>query len=62
VTLGVPLIAAEHEMMRVIYRFSSMDHWGESVDFMLNSEEFTQVLAKASSLGTLKKSRLISRI
>jgi len=62
VTLGVPLIAAEHEMMRVIYRFSSMDHWGESVDFMLNSEEFTKILAKASSLGTLKKSRLISRI
>jgi len=62
VAVGVPLITSDHEMIRVMYRFSSMDHWGESVDFMLNSEEFTKILAKASSLGTLKKSRLISRI
>ena len=35
----VPMAAEADEMMAVIYRFHSMDHYGESVDKMVGNEE-----------------------
>ena len=34
IAIGAPLISHDHEMIRAIYRFSSLDHWGEAVDQM----------------------------
>ena len=35
----VPMAAEADEMMAVVYRFHSMDHYGESVDKMVGNEE-----------------------
>ena len=32
VAIGQVIHGEDHEMMRVIYRFKSMDHWGETLD------------------------------
>ena len=51
VSIGIVVIAAEdHEMMAVVYRFHSMDHWGESVDKMVDNEEFQSLVAKGNEL------------
>ena len=33
--IGVPLMKDDHEMLRAVYRFNSMTHWGQSVDKMI---------------------------
>ena len=58
--VGVPLLTDDHEMMGVIYRFNSMDHWGESVDQMLENESFNSLINSANEFGTLKSSRLMT--
>ena len=58
----VPMAAADHEEMFVVYRFHSMDHWGESVDKMVDNEEFQSLVAKGNELGTLKTTRIMSAI
>ena len=58
----VPAAAEDHEMMAVVYRFHSMDHWGESVDKMIDNEEFQSLVTKGNELGTLKTSRIMSTI
>ena len=58
----VPAAAEDHEMMAVVYRFHSMDHWGESVDKMVDNDEFQSLVAKGNELGTLKTSRIMSTI
>ena len=30
--VGVPVIASDHEMMRIIYRFKDLKHWGSATD------------------------------
>lgn len=51
--VAVPAFADDHEMMGVVYRFNSMEHWGTSVDQMVENEEFTDLVSKANELGTL---------
>ena len=58
----VPVAAEDHEEMFVVYRFHSMDHWGESVDKMVDNEEFQSLVAKANELGTLKTTRIMSAV
>ena len=62
VAVGVPVMGSDHEMMRVIYRFSSMGHWGKSVDSMVDNKEFSALVEKANSYGTLRTSRMIATI
>ena len=62
VAVGVPVMGSDHEMMRVIYRFSSMGHWGKSVDSMVENKEFSALVEKANSYGTLRTSRMIATI
>jgi hypothetical protein len=60
VAVGIPIMGSDHELMRVIYRFSSMGHWGQSVDAMVENKEFSALVEKANSYGTLKTSRLLA--
>ena len=60
--IGQVIHGEDHEMMRVIYRFKSMDHWGETLDHMSVNEEFVSLVMKADELGTLKKSRVLQTI
>ena len=62
VAIGQVIHGEDHEMMRVIYRFLSMDHWGETLDHMSANEEFISLVMKADELGTLKKSRVLQTI
>ena len=57
--IGVPIVADDHEMMGVVYRFNSMEHWGKAVDAMVENQEFVSIVEKANSLGTLKSSRIL---
>ncbi len=58
----VPMAVKDHEEMFVVYRFHSIDHWGESVDKMVDNEEFQSLVAKGNELGTLKSTRIMSAI
>ena len=62
VAIGQVIHGEDHEMMRVIYRFLSMDHWGETLDHMSANEEFISLVMKADELGTLRKSRVLQTI
>jgi hypothetical protein len=62
VAIGQVIHGEDHEMMRVIYRFLSLDHWGETLDHMSANEEFISLVMKADELGTLKKSRVLQTI
>ena len=59
IAIGAPLIHHDHEMIRAIYRFSSLDHWGEAVDQISQNEAFAKLISDAGEVGTLKKSRLM---
>ncbi len=60
--VGNIIHGSDHEMMRVIYRFQSLDHWGETLDNMVSNEEFVSLVLKADELGTLKKSRVLQNL
>ena len=62
IAIGAPLISHDHEMIRAIYRFSSLDHWGEAVDQMAENDEFAKLINDAGEVGTLKKSRLMMNL
>ena len=61
-SIGVvmPVIAADHEMMYITYRFTSMDHMGSALDAMVENQDFQNLITKANELGTLKMSRMMS--
>ena len=59
VGVGVPLMKDDHEMLRVVYRFNSMTHWGQSVDKMVADERFTNLTNAAHEAAVLKKSRML---
>ena len=41
VEIGIgALLKDDHEMLRAVYRFNSMTHWGQSVDKMITDERF----------------------
>ena len=56
----VPMAAEDDEMMAVVYRFHSMDHYGESVDKMVDNEKFKSLVAKDNRPGALKTIRIMS--
>ena len=56
----MPVIAADHEMMYITYRFTSMDHMGSALDTMVENQDFQNLITKANELGTLKMSRMMS--
>ena len=58
--VAVPVISSDHEMMAVTYRFSSMDHWGKSLDSMVENKEFQNLITKANEIGTLKMTRIMN--
>ena len=60
--VGVPILAGDHEMMGVVYRFNSMEHWGKAVDAMVEDQEFAALVERANELGTLKASRMLLSI
>jgi len=60
--IGVQLMGHDHEMVRSIYRFSSIEHWGDGVDKMLSNEELQSLFKQAGELGTLKTSRMMTKI
>ena len=64
VSIGIVVLAAaeDHEMIAVVCRFHAMDQWGESVDKMVDNDEFRSLVAKGNELGTLKTSRIMSTI
>ncbi len=62
VSIGVvvPVIASDHEMMAVTYRFTSIDHWGKSLDAMVENKDFQNLITKANEIGTLKMTRIMN--
>ncbi len=60
--VGVPFIAEDHEMMRVVYRFKDLAHWGESVDSIANNSNFISLVEKANEIGVLVHSRVLTKI
>ena len=61
-SIGVPLVKGDHEMVRLVYRFNSMDHWGETADRMITDEQFLSLVDAGHKLGTLKNSRILVAI
>jgi hypothetical protein len=57
--IGVPLLKDDHEMLRAVYRFNSMTHWGQSVDKMITDERFANLVNEAHAVGTLQSSRML---
>ena len=60
--VGVPMLASDHEMMGVVYRFNSLEHWGTAVDSMSQNPDFASLVEKANELGALKSSRMLMHI
>ena len=59
VGIGIPVMKDDHEMLRVVYRFDSMVHWGSSVDKMVTDERFLNLINQAHEAATLKCSRML---
>ena len=59
VGIGVPMVKDDHEMVRLVYRFNSMDHWGEVADQMITDERFLALVDAGHKLGTLTSSRIL---
>ena len=57
--VAVPIATDDHEMMVVVYRFNSMDHYGESLDAMVDNKEMMTIIEKANTFGSIKSSRVI---
>ncbi len=57
---AMPVIAADHEMMAVTYRFTSIDHMGSALDTMVENQDFQNLITKANEIGTLKMSRILT--
>ena len=60
--VGVPFIAEDHQMMRVVYRFKDLAHWGESVDAIANNSDFASLVEKANEIGMLAHSRVLTKL
>ncbi|NCX59312.1 MAG: hypothetical protein EBW90_13150, partial [Rhodobacteraceae bacterium] len=60
--VGVPLIAEDHQMMRVVYRLKDLEHWGDCMDALIANTDFASLLEKANEIGTLTQSRLLMKI
>ena len=62
VGVGVPIMKDDHELLRVVYRFDSMVHWGQSVDKMVTDERFLGLINAAHEAATLKSSRMLVKV
>ena len=60
--VAVPIATDDHEMMVVVYRFNSMDHYGEALDAMVENKEMAAIIEKANTFGAIKSSRVIVQI
>ena len=62
VGIGVPMVKDDHEMVRLVYRFNSMDHWGEVADQMITDERFMALVDAGHKLGRLTSSRILAAV
>ena len=62
VGVGMPIMKDDHEMLRIVYRFDSMVHWGQSVDKMVTDERFLGIVNAAHESATLKSSRMLVKV
>ena len=62
VGVGMPIMKDDHEMLRIVYRFDSMVHWGQSVDKMVTDERFLGIVNAAHEAATLKSSRMLVKV
>jgi hypothetical protein len=60
--VGVPFLAEDHQMMRVVYRFKDLEHWGERVDAIANNSVFTELVEEANEIAVLAHSRVLTKI
>jgi len=49
-------------MMRVVYRFKDLEHWGDSVDKIANDANFASLVEKANTIGVLTESRVLMKL
>ena len=47
--IGVPIVAEDHEMMGIVHRFNSMEHWGQAVDAMVENQEFSSLVEQETT-------------
>ena len=53
------MVKGDHEMVRLVYRFNSIDHWGKVAEQMITDERFMALVDARQKLGTLKSSRIL---
>lgn len=53
------MVKGDHEMVRLVYRFNSIDHWGKVADQMITDERFMALVDAGHKLGTLKSSSIL---
>lgn len=58
----LPTVAANMEEMVITYYFDSVEHFSCWSDGRSGRHEFQQIVTKASSFGTLKRSRVMVTI
>ena len=62
VGVGMPIMKNDHDMLRIVYRFDSMVHWGQSVDKMVTDERFLGIINAAHEAATSKSSRMLVKV
>lgn len=62
VGIGLPVMKDDHEILRVVYRFNSMTHWGQSVDKMIADYRFVSLVNETDEPGTLQKSWMLALV
>ena len=55
----IPVIADDLGRMAVLYYYKTLEELGVAIDQIGMSEEFQKIVAKANTLGTLTKSRVV---
>jgi len=55
----IPVIADDLGRMAVLYYYKTLEELGAAIDQIGMSEEFQKIVAKANTLGTLTKSRVV---
>ncbi len=55
----IPVIADDLGRMAVLYYYKTLEELGTAIDQIGMSEEFQKIVAKANTLGTLTKSRVV---
>ena len=55
----IPQFSKSMSCLHIPYQFESMAHWGETLDYIRNSEQINSLMTQKNSLGSLETSHLM---